>query len=248
LIERHNVYAEGFDIKTMKERAVPILTIRYAEGQAPQVELSFRYGDYVFPPSIERPITVRLQHDEVQDAYTFTRIKRSIKWEQNQEAKLIELGLHSKDRLFGSFGVAASSGENSFSIFEWLNKHVEQLADLGFVVEQQTGTKRFFIGLASVDMTVEENNDWFDLQAFVSFGPYKIPFVQLRDHILNRIHEFVLPNGEIAVIPEAWFAQYEHLFHFSSTTDGLKLNRMHVGILQDISEHTMVSFQRKLEK
>lgn len=248
LIERHNVYAEGFDIKTMKEDAIPILTIRYAEGQAPQVELSFRYGDYTFPPSIERSITVRLQHDEEQDTYTFTRIKRSVKWEQKQENALIELGLQSKDRLFGSFGVAAASGEHSFSIFEWLNKHIEQLGVLGFVVEQQTGAKRFFLGLASVDMTVEENNDWFDLQAFVSFGPYKIPFVQLRDHILNRIHEFVLPNGEIAVIPEAWFAQYEHLFHFSHSTDGLKLNRMHVGILQDISEHAMVSFQRKLEK
>ncbi|MFD2598196.1 DEAD/DEAH box helicase [Sphingobacterium corticis] len=249
LIERHHVYAEGFEIKTLKEEATPILTIRGAEDQQPQIELSFQYGEYHFPPSVERPVTVHLQHDEAADAYTFTRIKRSVKWEQKQEAILAELGLQTKDRLFGSFDVAPpSNSRHAVSTLEWISTHIEQLKELGFKIEQQTGSKKFYMGRASLDLSVEEQNDWFDLKAFVTFGSYKIPFIQLRDHILNRVQEFKLPNGEIAIIPEAWFAQYEHLFHFSTDKDGLKLSRMHVGILQEISEHTIVSFQRKLEK
>jgi hypothetical protein len=73
-----------------------------------------------------------------------------------------------------------------------------------------------------------ENNDWFDINAVVHFGPLPIPFIQLRNHILNHKKEFTLPSGEIAVIPEKWFSQYGNLLHFSEGGDQLKLRRHHM--------------------
>lgn len=245
LIEKNNVYAEGFDIKTIKEDATPVLTLNYViEGQS-HVQLSFNYGDYSFSYGGDHKISVRLQYEKEKDWYTFSRIKRSAAWEEKQHQHLLDLGLKQEDSLFGSY---VPDPENTFSIFDWLNHHQEELLTQGFQIKQDTGGKQIFIGKTSLDIEVVEDNDWFDVRAFANFGPYKIPFIQLRDHILNHIQEFVLPNGEVAIIPEEWFAQYEHLFQFALKKDSLQLNKAHIGILHEISEHTALSMSRKLQQ
>ena len=248
LIEKHHVYAEGFEIKTVRENAIPVLTIAYAENEQAQVQLSFQYGEYLFNPTSELKVTVRLHYDEAMDHYTFTRIKRSVAWEEKQQKFLLDLGLAKKDTLFGNFVVGEETSNHVLSILEWLNDNQDALKEQGFIIQQNKEGKQFLIGKTSLNMEVEEENDWFDIKAMVQFGPYKIPFVQLRDHILNRIQEFVLPSGEVAIIPEAWFSQYEHLFHFSQTKESLQLHKVHLGLLHEISEHTSVSFGRKLKK
>lgn len=244
LIEKNHVYAEGFEIKTIKEDAIPVLTLNYIlEGQS-HVQLSFKYGTYNFSSGGDHKVSVRLHYDSEKDWYTFTRIRRSSIWEEKQHQYLENLGLKRQDALFGSY---IPNSESIFSIFDWLNMHQEELLKEGFQIKQETGDKQIFIGKTSLDIEVVEDNDWFDVRAFANFGPYKIPFVQLRDHILNRIQEFVLPNGEIAIIPEEWFAQYEHLFQFAIKKDSLQLNKTHIGILHEISEHTALSMSRKLQ-
>ena len=185
-----------------------------------------------------------MHFDQEKDVYTFTRIKRSILWESNQQAYLEGIGLKREDVLFGSY----VTDKNKFSnVFEWLNHYQEELRNKGYFIKQETGDKHFFIGKSTLDIEIIEDNDWFDVRAFANFGPYKIPFIQLRDHILNRVQEFTLPNGEIAIIPEEWFAQYEHLFQFAIKKSGLQLNKAHIGILHEISEHTALTMSRKLQ-
>ncbi|MCA5004221.1 DEAD/DEAH box helicase [Sphingobacterium bovistauri] len=244
LIEKYSVYAEGFEIKTIKEEAVPVLTLNYIPEGESHLQLSFQYGSYNFSPTSEQKVSVRLLYDDENDVYTFTRIKRSILWESNQQSLLEELGLRREDALFGSYITDYKQASN---VFEWLNQNQENLLSKGYLIKQETGDKHFFIGKTTLDIEVVEDNDWFDVRAFANFGPYKIPFIQLRDHILNRIQEFTLPNGEIAIIPEEWFAQYEHLFHFAIKKNGLQLNKAHIGILHEISEHTALTMSRKLQ-
>ena len=243
LIEKYAVYAEGFDIISIKEEATAIITLNYVPEGESHLQLSFAYGDYIFSPSNEQKVSVRLAHNEEKDSYTFYRIKRSTIWEEKQHQTLQNLGLVRQDALFGSY-VANDSLPN---VFEWLNNHQDELIAKGFQIRQHTGDKQFFIGKTSLDIEVVEDNDWFDVRAFANFGPYKIPFIQLRDHILNRIQEFTLPNGEIAIIPEEWFAQYEHLFQFAIKKDTLQLNKAHIGLLHEISEHTALTMSRKLQ-
>ncbi|WP_159632998.1 DEAD/DEAH box helicase [Sphingobacterium composti Ten et al. 2007 non Yoo et al. 2007] len=244
LIEKYSVYAEGFDIKTIKEDAIPNLTLNYIQNGESHLQLSFQYGDFIFSPNAEQKISVKLSYDEEKDSYTFTRVKRSTIWEENQHRYLESLGLKKQDALFGSY---MTDGKEFSNVFEWLNNRQDALLEKGYIIKQETGDKHFFIGKTSLDIEVVEDNDWFDVRAFANFGPYKIPFIQLRDHILNRIQEFTLPNGEIAIIPEEWFAQYEHLFQFAIKKNGLQLNKAHVGILHEISEHTALTMSRKLQ-
>jgi len=248
LIEKHHVYAEGLTIHTYKEQAKPQLRILYSSDQESQLQLNFQYGEFNFAAGGHHPITVKYDYQESNDEHKFYRVKRSLLWEENKAEELLDLGLKKIDPLFGTYGPMDDGSGFTKSSIEWVNDHYTELMELGYEVIQPDHVKRFLIGKTSLSIEINEKNDWFDVQAFVRFGDYEIPFIQLRQHILNRIQEFELPNGEIAIIPQEWFSQYEHLFQFSTQKDGLRLNRSHVGLLNEISEHTQIGMQRKLNK
>ncbi|HWZ05128.1 MAG TPA: SNF2-related protein, partial [Mucilaginibacter sp.] len=252
LIEKHHVYAEGFTINTEKYNAHPVLKPIYIEGGTSQLQLFFKYAGYVFSYGDERHISVRMESDG--DNYTFHRIKRSVLWEKNKFLQLEAMGLKTASSLFKNLEVDLpdDDADHSFSIFEWINQHYEVLLEEGFEIEQpeSTGQKRYIFGSTKIDLEVKENNDWFDINAIVYFGTYRIPFIQLKNHILNHKKEFILPSGEIAVIPEKWFSQYGNLLHFTEGGNHLKLRRHHIGLVNDLFEGEManVSMGRKLQK
>jgi superfamily II DNA or RNA helicase len=249
LIEKHNVYAEGFTIDTEKHEATPMLKPIYVEGGTSQLQLYFKYAGYIFPYGDGRHISVRMDVDG--DNYTFHRIKRSVTWEKNKLTQLEAMGLKTVSSLFQNLEVVHNDDDTNqaHSIFEWLNQHHQELTEDGFVIEQPEGQKRYVFGTSKIDLEVKEDNDWFDINAFVYFGPYRIPFIQLKNHILNRKKEFTLPSGEIAVIPEQWFSQYGNLLHFSEGGDKIKLRRHHLGLVNDLAgEMAEVTMSRKLQK
>lgn len=249
LIEKHNVYAEGFTIDTEKHEAIPMLKPIYVEGGTSQLQLYFKYAGYIFPYGDGRHISVRMERNG--DDYIFHRIKRSVVWEKNKLNQLETWGLKTASSLFQNLEVVHQDDDTNqaFSIFEWLNQHHEELKREGFEIEQPEGQKRYVFGTSKIDLEVKENNDWFDINAFVYFGPYKIPFIQLKNHILNHKKEFALPSGEIAVIPEQWFSQYGNLLHFSEPGDQIKLRRHHLGLVNDLGgEMAEVTMSRKLQK
>ena len=250
LIEKHNVYAEGFTIDTEKHEARPVLKPIYIEGGTSQLQLYFKYAGYVFPYGDGRLVSVRMERNG--DDYIFHRIKRSVTWEKNKMHQLEAWGLRVTSSLFQNLEVAVNNvdDDQAFSVFEWLNQHHDELIAEGFDIEQPEGHKRYVFGTSKIDLEVREDNDWFDIHAYVCFGPYRIPFIQLKNHILNHKKEFTLPSGEIAVIPEKWFSQYGNLLHFSEGNNELKLRRHHIGIVNDLAEGELASItmNRKLQK
>mgnify|MGYP001243175586 CR=1 FL=1 len=247
LIEKHHVYAEGFAIETYQHSAAPVLKLLYVENGTSQLQLNFRYGPYLFASGGENKVTVRMQYDEATDQYTFHRVKRSIQWEEKRLQELLGMGLERTSALFSNLEPRADDTEPR-SVMDWLRDNNEALREKGYEIVQEDPNKRFFFGRTELDLSINETNDWFDVQAVARFGSYEVPFTQLRNHILNSIKEFVLPNGEIAVIPEEWFARYNHLFQFSSDKRQIRLNKYHVGLLHDIAEHTELSMERRLQR
>ncbi|NQD69214.1 DEAD/DEAH box helicase [Sphingobacterium shayense] len=243
LIERYNVYAEGFEIKTYKEQATALIKLYYISPENSSLELYFQYDKYEFPSSSVMPISVRVEHDPERDKYTFHRIKRSSLWEKKQIELLESLGLKSRGPMYNVF---TTKNENE-SVISWLTNNQTELLKKNFVIKQTQGNTRIFLGQTSLEINIEEGNDWFDIHAVARFGEYEIPFLDLRDHILKKIHEFVLPNGEVTFIPEEWFAKYAHLFHFNTKKDALQISKTHIGLLHEISDQTEVTFHRKLE-
>lgn len=255
LITKHHVYAEGFDIRTYQHEAFPILKFTHTPTESAFAQLQFKYGPYIFDAGSEHKVTVRMDYNEQDDYYTFHRVKRSLQWEDQHLQELVNLGLEKTDPLFNNLGIKKTS-ENSeansaHSLINWINVNHDYLIQKGYQIEQKTDNlKKYLLGTTKISLEIKEQNDWFDIHAIVRFGSFEIPFIQLREHILHQKREFILPSGEIAIIPEAWFAQFNNLFYFSVNKHELQLQKHHIGLINDLNESELkeLTMSRKLQR
>ncbi|WP_343069133.1 SNF2-related protein [Hymenobacter citatus] len=270
LVESFDVHARGFDIKSERFLARPRLTFsdvatavvveqepptrgpgrRPATDTAPAVaaptshihfDLSFQYGGHTVPRGHDKKVCVRLEKTD--DSYVFHRLIRNLEREQELVRALQDRALEMRD------GHAVL---DKATAFRWLHLHADDLARLGFTVQQgDTSSKDYFIGEVTVQVGITETNDWFDVHGTVHFGEFEVPFIKLRPYILNKRHEYRLPNGQIAIIPEEWFTQYLELFAFAEEHEqGLSLRKHHLALVTDLQSGNLaeVTMTRKLEK
>lgn len=267
LVANYEVFAQGFEIKFETAALIPILSLTenktyqqtdiklFNELVVPlenhddtptevMFELSFRYGDFNFRfDSFAAHSNVNIE--KTADSYVFHKVRRNLIIEKNKILYLAELGLN-----LGQGRCLLPKNE----AFSWIQSRHHQLQEAGILLRQNIeDSKRYFLGYSSIDITFQETHDWFDILAKVRFGTYEIPFIQLKNLILSRKKEFILPNGEVAVIPDAWLVQYAELFAFAeydTQTEGIHLKKHHVALIQGFAEDSLatVIINRKLEK
>lgn len=263
IVQDFDVHAKGFEIAEEKYNPTPKLTFKeLASVQQPAMslfggdstetvmndggkivfDLSFNYGQYNFNSSSGSHSSVKME--KMGDSFLFHKISRDAKWEKEQIKLLSGIGLKIKN--------GKSAVEKGIA-FSWINTHRTPLENLGYEITQSASDgKRYFMGTSSINIEVRENNDWFDIFAVVKFGEYEIPFIKLRTLILSKKREFVLPNGEIAVIPDEWLTQYSDILAFSEEHGdglGLKLKKHHLALVQELDNDSLakVVINRKLE-
>ncbi len=254
LVETCNVYAKGFDIQLLEFEPAPILSFaEWVGGDSDLAEvitddtphivfkLLFRYDKYEFPAENPKKYSVEITQNG--ETYAFYKIRRETTQEEQIQEFLQSLGLPLKN------GKTVLKKNESF---EWLNKNTEKIQKESFIIQQsKNDSKRYFLGKSMINLQVSENRDWFDVYAKVMFGKYEIPFIKLRKMILNGKREFTLPNGEIAVIPEAWFTQYADIFTLmSEENQAHHLEKHHLALLQELENgnYAQIRMNRKLEK
>ena len=266
LVASFDVYAKGFDIRSEHYPPEPHLTfyevqpeesadptyngngsaaasVKTAEDIA--FELTFEYGEHRLIPNQDEAVSVVVEKED--DQYVFRRIVRDLAHEIGVMHLL-------KDQQLDFHQWPAVLDKNQ--AIDWINRHQAQLEQAGVVLHQQsTGSKKYFVGTSSINIEVRENIDWFDIHAVVRFGDYEIPFKKLRSFILAKKHELVLPNGEIAIIPEVWFTEYSELFALTDKAtaeedDTARLKKHHLALVQDLQsgELAQVTMDRKLER
>ena len=265
LIAAHDVVAKGFEIKQISSAPVTILKIS-EYNRSPKVvsalfdeqgdegtqenesddvlmDVHFQYGDFQLKYDASTANTSVEMHKNGSD-YQFFKVNRHTGFEKKSIAKLNEWGLD-----LTSGRILLSKNE----AFGWLQSNARQLEEAGIIITQKAGDgKRYFLGYSSIDVSIKEERDWFDIKARVVFGEFEIPFIQLRSYILNGKKEFTLPNGEIAVIPEWWFTKYSELFSFTEPDDSgdeLRIHLHHIALVQELQEENLATaiISRKLE-
>ncbi|GAB3174305.1 DEAD/DEAH box helicase [Telluribacter humicola] len=271
LIASYDVVAEGehkFEIRNETLSPLPLLTLSemYSSKASTPVpalfgnddsgpdestdeegevvfDLSFQYGSFSFRfDSFANASNVELEKKG--EDYIFHKVRRDLITERQRINQLKELGLDLRN---GRHVMPKSQA------FGWLQSHAIMLAEQGITIRQSTtDTKRYFLGYSSLDVSITEGRDWFDIYARVRFGDFEIPFIKLRQYILNRKREFALPNGEIAVIPEWWFTKYSELFSFvenNTESEGLMLRKHHLMLVQELQKESLAAtiISRRLE-
>lgn len=223
LLERFDVYAEGFEIINEQYKATPILSLQ-VWNERYLFALSFKYGDNVFHYHSSKRVHVKLE--KKQGNYTFRKVRRSKEWEDRKRDLMEKLGLVHFD---ASMFMAGQGGLTE--TLEWIRQTQAALDEKNFVVEQKLDRK-YFTGSQSFQFDVQQEQDWFDVYAVAKFGEFVIPFIQLKSYIQKGQREFILPNGDVAVLPEEWMIRFNGMMEYGSEEgDGIRLKKQHAGLL-----------------
>lgn len=114
-----------------------------------------------------------------------------------------------------------------------MQAHQELLSNFDFT--QNLNEKIFYVGNVQLKELVDTRQDWFDVKSIVIAGNYQIPFVKFRNHLLNGIHEYILPDNSILVLPDEWFSRYQDIMIFGKKTqDGISLHRSQYRLIDDL--------------
>ncbi|MFN4972274.1 MAG: DEAD/DEAH box helicase [Bacteroidota bacterium] len=244
LVEKYDVYAEGFNIVTEKHYASTCLKIQPdATQDLLTVNLSFKYGDAEFDYMSANDVTAIVSKEK--DSYTFKRIRRNRKWEDGKREVLEKMGLH---QVSGSLFTVITrdiataynqtllplSATNKYQFLEWVNDYKNLLQEQKIEIVQSDELSKYFFGSREIKVEIKESKDWFDVKATVYFGEFAFPFLALKNNILSGKREFLLPNGQVAVIPEEWFGRLGAVIELSRSDDELQLEKHHVGVIQEL--------------
>ena len=258
LLESFDVFVKGFNVQDERFEPSPYLSFSEilatdliagklnGEAKAERgvskilFNLSFKYGEHLVQTQEAKRISVSME--KTPDSYIFHKLIRDLNREKDFAKELHKRALEVKN------GQAVLDKSEAFS---WLNSNLQELEQLGFTVQQsEKSGKSYFIGEIALEVGITEKNDWFDVYGIVRFGEFEIPFIKLKSHILTKNNEFILPNGQVAIIPEEWFTQYIELFAFAEGEDQLTLKKHHMALVNDLQNGNLatVTMSRKLEK
>lgn len=264
LVASFDVYAKGFEINSERYEIQPVINFSelvqatngtlFENGNGQNgshsdddskilFKLGFKYGPYQF--GYEKQSTASVKLEKSNGSYVFHKVNRDSKREIETAGELQKRGIKFQN------GRATMTRAQAFN---WLNENAEFFAEKGIIVHQTDAEKKkYFVGESKLEIKVEEGIDWFDIKAIVRFGDFEISFQELRKLINKQKREVKLPNGEVAVIPEAWIKDYAELFAFMEETGDemtLRLRRHHLSLIQDLQNGNLaqVTMDRKLQK
>ena len=247
-IKESEVKATGFDIIESRPPRKTILSLEQDLALRPVIIVKFKYESSLYLADSISNVFVSLE--KVQGNYSFKKFVRDRIWEDGQLGLLKKLGLKYKNGYWNpEDNKQKSEVENYYRAIEWLSENNTDLENQGYHILQNKINKKYFTGTQTLDIQIKNVEDWFDIYAMVKFGEYQVPFIRLRKFILNKIREFELPSGEIAILPLEWFSSYRDIFPFAKL-DGniIKLKKHHFQLLQDKIKGIDCNYFRKLEQ
>ena len=166
--------------------------------------------------------------------FSFTKILRNEEKENKFVEKLKTAGLEEHNN--GAFKIPffeKNIEKQRHETILWLKEKKLFFEENNIEIEQNFFQKKYFTEKISLDLNSKNGKDWFDIYGTVAFGKYEIPFIQLKNNILNNNSEFILPDKSIAIIPQEWFEKYGDLFLFGEAKkNGIKIAKTHFAVLE----------------
>ncbi|WP_167612013.1 DEAD/DEAH box helicase [Maribellus sediminis] len=232
-IRDFDVKASGFQIREEAAAKFAELTLESNLQSQPILVLRFYYGQESFLPNAQKQTAVSMR--KLGKTFEFSKTKRDLGWEQSVLGDLQKIGLKEDNGVFAINGMEVLETQNAlYFLLDWLSQHRTELEKRDIRIKQENTDKIYFTGSRQLEIKTQTKGDWFDVYAVVRFGEFLIPFIKLKKYILNDIREFELPNGEIAVLPDEWFARYRGLLPFGKDHGkNIRFEKHHFTLVQD---------------
>lgn len=193
-------------------------------------ELAFVYGDDIcIAAQKENPATLSVDD---QGKYVFNVTVRNREEERRVSGFLTDdLGLSP----LGGLWVFANKKSDLQELVRWAYSRKDDFIEKGIKVVLSDEAIHYYWGNWELSSRVDDGNDWFDLKMVVKVGEYNIPFVAFFKNISSGNNQFILPNGEVFLIPDEWFEQWSGVVPFLDTPkDGsLRISKRYAALLPD---------------
>lgn len=164
----------------------------------------------------------------------FERYERDFVWEESKAIALNELGFSSRDgKRFILNKKFKSPQENSlYSAIQFINESGDLLEEAKIFLRHRLN-RDYYLGKINLHLESREREDWFDLHMVVRFAFHVLPFFELKHHILEGNREYVLPDGQVAILPEEWFARYRSIFEFGKIEKNrILIHKQHFSMME----------------
>jgi superfamily II DNA or RNA helicase len=234
-VREHEVEAQGFTVEKVNTNKRAVLNVETLLSGHLGFTLEFKYGTKGFLCHTQTKREVIFI--ELHDSYIFKYFDRETEWEKEVINSLEQLGLRKGNGAdFLPSHIHKMPPVNSAPLLiDWLNVNAEKIADLNITIDQKGLDIQYYIGSVDVDLNSRFNNDWFDIYGTVKLDELEIPLLKLKKNLLNGIREYVLPNGQILILPEHWFVKYRQLFAFATEEKGtLRINRALFNLMEEM--------------
>lgn len=230
-VREYDVVADGLHIFEYRHSPSAVLTLETNFQLHATLHLQFYYGNKCFETdSPFRKVVELIEGDALPSIRWYFRDEA---WEKNC-VKILESGglKQSNSHLFS---VKNDDGSNPYGVVEWINQNSELLRQ--FTLNQFNTKHRFYLGEIELRLAVDERIDWFDVNCTVVFGNIEIPFTDFKDHIIDNIREYVLPDGSVAILPSEWFVRFGELFRLGKNRgDSIRLNNYHFQVKKMVED------------
>lgn len=233
IVRDHNINASGFDVINLNSEKKAIITIETGLDLEPMLTLRFQYGSKRFTAEKKGKVEVEFKNEN--GKFTFYKHLRDTGWETDIVSYLKSHGLAlNVNRLEISKESDLFKDEPRYAVINWINRLQNEFSQKDIYVEQNMPEHKYFTGTQKLEINIKSEDDWFDLYAVVSFGDFKIPFIRLKKNILNNRREYLLPNGEIVILPAEWFVSFKEILPFAEGgNENLKFAKHHFKLLKE---------------
>lgn len=162
-------------------------------------------------------------------SYGLESVERNNDTEQLFLNKLVENGLEKQEKCYQ----LKHKYTNRYAFLEYLCSFVPKLQQAGFTIINHLVVKDVSYVTPKITYKTEAKQDWFDLYIHVQFGKFTIEFQQLKEYILNDIHEFLLPDNTIAIIPNTWFTELQPFAKKTDKNNKTGIPKTHFKLLEE---------------
>ena len=235
-VKSQEINYSGFEIIDLTANKEAILSVENDIAGYPVFVPFFKYNDKSIGAGEEGKKVVSFE--VIEGNFVFRRFEKDHNWEKMLLSKLRDLDLEGENHSMHLIGHNFENRDNAlYKAIGWLLKNNDKLKEIGFVINQDRLDHTYFIGSQALEIKFNQTIDWFDIYATVRFGQFSFPFIRLRRNILNQIREFKLPDGEIAILPEEWFAKYRNIFLFGKSGEqAIRVQNFHFTLISEISD------------
>ncbi len=202
-VAKAEVSAVGFDIEDICLAPQPRLVRELTINGKHILTLRFKYGNVEYTCYSKSPGEVTLQ--DTDGDIRFIRQLRDFDQEHVYQEQLRGMA----DRLSGQGSITFDS---LTELIGWLKECGEPLRAQGFDIVQPSD-EVYYIGPLSVKQSDSWQGDWLQTDVTISLdnGRLQVPFCDLRTSILNGEQTYMLPTGELLLIPKEWLERYDQL-------------------------------------